>query len=96
MSKAQASKETLNFEESLARLKENRAKLNQSDSFDEITKLWETIKQDYANCKSILDQVSQEIQFPKEAKIEAEMKFAKALEKMKQLSDNVKIGRAHV
>ncbi len=83
-----------NFEAMIESLKENRQKLNQSNSFDEISVLWHQIKETYSQCTKVVDNIAQELSLLEGQQFEAdgldELKFSDALKKMQELSEKVK------
>jgi exonuclease VII small subunit len=86
------------FEEMIELLKINRAKLNQSNSFEETTQLWEEIKKTYNQCSNVLKTVHQEIslletQTPNDDIHDQEnttLKFSEALKKLEALTETSK------
>lgn len=83
-----------NFENKIELLKEKRSKLNQSNSFDEISVLMKEIRELYTECTLILEDVSSKL-----ANLEAStrvlqpldnMKFSQAMDKMYELSEEIK------
>lgn len=87
-----------NFEEKISQLKEMRAELVRSDSFDRITELWSAVKKTYAECSAIVEDVEKQLQdldvpdnLGDALTLELEsMKFADAMQEMQQLSEEVK------
>lgn len=83
-----------NFDSMIEALKANRQKLNQSNSFDEITQLWHKIKETYSECSKIIEGVSKELNeldepsdVPSDLK---DMKFSDALARMEKISAEIK------
>jgi len=80
-----------NFEEKLSELKDNRAKLNQANSFDEITSLWKQVKTAYENCSSELEKINEELSKNSESTDSLEqISFSDALNEMQKISEKIK------
>lgn len=85
-----------NFEELISDLKEKRTKLQQSDSFDEMTQIWKNLKEINAKCEVFLKDVSKEIENlenkeEKDFSDLGEIKFAEALNEINQISQNIEM-----
>lgn len=80
-------------------IKENRAKLNQATSFDEITICWQNLKNAYEKCSTIvndvaadlakLDSIETQISVEDQEKLDA-MPFSAALARMEEISAQIK------
>lgn len=85
-------KNNVMFEKYIEELKEKRKILNQSDSFDEITKIWNEIKQTYEKCEIILKDISNALNNLENENEEIElkdMKFNKAFERINLISEEI-------
>lgn len=90
------------FETMIEALKENRQKLNQSNSFDEISQLWHEIKETYSKCSKVVEDIAKQVSELDVAQSNANessaeqtldyssLSFSNALNKMQELSNEVK------
>jgi len=80
------------FEQKIDELKEKRKQLNQLDSFDEITKVWQEIKKIHESCEVFLKNISsdlEKLESNEQTESAKDLKFNVAFERINQIVEKI-------